>query len=191
MGQDFNPRPREGGDERSQMFQTVINAFQSTPPRGGRRSPGLPSLFHSTISIHAPARGATQVRRPCSDCPSISIHAPARGATQGGRGEAAKRPISIHAPARGATASNPISQAEQYYFNPRPREGGDVVASEYRFAIGISIHAPARGATQRIQPGTAPLMISIHAPARGATAVEVNFSTYPEFQSTPPRGGRL
>ena len=78
------------------------------------------------ISIHAPARGATEVvlksaqtnsfqstlprgerrkRRAykCCDIP-ISIHAPARGATRSDEQHEADVPISIHAPARGATS---------------------------------------------------------------------------------------
>ena len=54
----FNPRPRTGGDrQRCQRLDT--EAFQSTPPHGGR--PTRHSDCESTIgvSIHAPARGAT------------------------------------------------------------------------------------------------------------------------------------
>ncbi len=127
MGQDFNPRPREGGDERSQMFQTVINAFQSTPPRGGRPVPLGPVIAITDISIHAPARGATYAGgagsqsvihfnpRPREGGDGgaelsrrggiISIHAPARGATGIVKNGLDLHNISIHAPARGATRS--------------------------------------------------------------------------------------
>ena len=33
--------------------------------------------------------------------------------------------ISIHAPARGATFPAALAALPPYYFNPRPREGGD------------------------------------------------------------------
>ena len=78
-----------------------------------------------SISIHAPARGATFVNaivtygklfqstplregRPESSNPSradfaISIHAPARGATSHKHYTGSGTGISIHAPARGAT----------------------------------------------------------------------------------------
>ena len=55
---DFNPRPREGGD---------------------RTHPGPDQA--RLISIHAPARGATQLFDDHYHQPFISIHAPARGAT--------------------------------------------------------------------------------------------------------------
>ena len=122
-----------------------------------------------SISIHAPARGATSRVKAISGATGISIHAPARGATwmqiqwislmqfqstlpRGERREAFELmgtgfQISIHAPARGAT----LHQIDRSH-NP-----------------AISIHAPARGATfQRLCKFTT-IIISIHAPARGAT----------------------
>ncbi len=171
MGQDFNPRPREGGDERSQMFQTVINAFQSTPPRGGRPVPLGPVIAITDISIHAPARGATYAGGAGSQSvihfnprpreggdyhayyyhtfqSQISIHAPARGATRLVPDLGQVAVISSHAPARGATADEPRSMADMLTFQSTPPRGGRHV----RFPAGlrcacISIHAPARGAT--------------------------------------------
>ena len=77
------------------------------------------------ISIHAPARGATEIiterdtrKKFQSTLPQgerrgltlvvfaqdgISIHAPARGATKFNSGRSRGKVISIHAPARGAT----------------------------------------------------------------------------------------
>ena len=56
-------------------------------------------------------------------------------------------------------------------FNPRTREGCDVVPSLYwKVSVRISIHAPVKGATLRILekvPRTS--SISIHAPVKGAT----------------------
>jgi len=82
--QGFNPRPRAGGDGGKhdipgavQGFQSTpprggrpvgaflyqcAEGFQSTPPRGGRRSCHHPSRAFNTVSIHAPARGATCAR---------------------------------------------------------------------------------------------------------------------------------
>ena len=121
----FNPRSREGSD-----------------------SYGQTTTITSTISIHAPARGATQ---------SIYKNMPVSQQFQSTlpRGERlvyilrfpCNIQISIHAPARGAT----IFQA-----------------CDYRI-MGISIHAPARGATYGAEEVYLFRMISIHAPARGAT----------------------
>ena len=59
----FNPRSREGSDDR----------------RGGNKTRG------DRISIHAPARGATYGPPEFVERVQISIHAPARGATAGKR----------------------------------------------------------------------------------------------------------
>ena len=59
------------------------------------------------------------------------------------------------------------------YFNPRPREGGDVFVAALLTSLGISIHAPARGATPPPERFIADSCISIHAPARGATGITV------------------
>ena len=100
----FNPRSREGSDPDNSS-----------------------SLSAVTISIHAPARGATQSAGKGADMSRISIHAPARGATE----ETAIIAITIPT-----------------YFNPRSREGSDyksLCSNDY--GSYISIHAPARGAT--------------------------------------------
>ena len=76
----FNPRSREGSDFSSRLAAEDI-----------------------VISIHAPARGATN--------PVLNLH---------------KIPkISIHAPARGATLITDRTQADITDFNPRSREGSD------------------------------------------------------------------
>ena len=77
----FNPRSREGSD---------IPVARSSVP-------------DDTISIHAPARGATSDRSQTEKVGNISIHAPARGATR-----------------RAGKIGLPFS-----YFNPRSREGSD------------------------------------------------------------------
>ena len=55
----FNPRSREGSDFLVPAVVRMTPRFQSTLPRGER-----PKFFHNffgifSISIHAPARGAT------------------------------------------------------------------------------------------------------------------------------------
>ena len=54
----FNPRPREGGDEAQRPKFELI-----------------------TVSIHAPAKGATHPGVAFSRSDNVSIHAPAKGAT--------------------------------------------------------------------------------------------------------------
>ncbi len=81
MSPRFNPRPRAGGDFRQPFFYVERRLFQSTPPRGGRPVQLACARAGLTVSIHAPARGATSGRRSVSGWCAVSIHAPARGAT--------------------------------------------------------------------------------------------------------------
>ena len=116
----FNPRSREGSDMQSEI---------------------RPS--HLSISIHAPARGATRWRsgrlrknynfnprsREGSDKRfdrnlwtwEISIHAPARGATTGDTTGFLYTSISIHAPARGATKANGTWHSTPKFQSTLPR----------------------------------------------------------------------
>ena len=81
---DFNPRSREGSDARVLDEVMQIDA----------------------ISIHAPAKGATDPKPDPPPEPPISIHAPAKGATKLRTMQTARTLISIHAPAKGATVTN-------------------------------------------------------------------------------------
>ena len=77
----FNPRPRAGGDEINAKRYNRLIMFQSTPPRGGRPSRWIISSGVPSVSIHAPARGATDGEPSVLPASPVSIHAPARGAT--------------------------------------------------------------------------------------------------------------
>ena len=100
----FNPRTRTGCDF---AFAATISAV--------------------SVSIHAPARGATDSFLKLFDADHVSIHAPARGATAGAGKTFTLLIVSIHAPARGATTA----------------------ATERDNTRNVSIHAPARGATKK------------------------------------------
>ena len=78
-------------------------AFQSTPPRGGRRIIVTDSATIFKVSIHAPAWGATGGLVFVDFFSSVSIHAPAWGATVCLGTLDGKPLVSIHAPAWGAT----------------------------------------------------------------------------------------
>ncbi len=99
--------------------------FQSALPRGERREEKKETVVTMTISIRAPARGATTLakryrisakfqsalprgeRLPCLLClPTADM-------------------ISIRAPARGATSRRWRQQSSRQNFNPRSREGSD------------------------------------------------------------------
>ena len=169
-GANFNPRSRVGSDSARVPRRRPREVFQSTLPRGERQGITEPQETGWSISIHAPAWGATRAYRPALLLCEISIHAPAWGATQCQAELNRIARISIHAPAWGATPIVPatgwmvldfnprsrVGSDKRYrwnartkqYFNPRSRVGSDVDASCASVcAEGISIHAPAWGAT--------------------------------------------
>ncbi len=55
----FNPRPRMGGDPPKENHMEPDELFQSTPPHGGRHRSDQCLDRCRTVSIHAPAWGAT------------------------------------------------------------------------------------------------------------------------------------
>ncbi len=59
-----------------------MDEFQSTRPRGARRSRGVKMDTGLPVSIHAPAWGATTQRCVFVHRQKVSIHAPAWGATE-------------------------------------------------------------------------------------------------------------
>ena len=58
---DFNPRSREGSDDNNRSVYRSCIRFQSTLPRGERLNVSFVMGVPLQISIHAPARGATQI----------------------------------------------------------------------------------------------------------------------------------
>ena len=145
----FNPRTREGCDgvESPNRMRAVI--FQSTHPRRVRHVKEILKMAKRNISIHAPAKGATDLyvglvirgknfnprtREGCDQEQSVIL----------------KNfiDISIHAPAKGATMIIRNYFGSFSNFNPRTREGCDpLVALLIVRIVTISIHAPAKGAT--------------------------------------------
>ena len=127
----------------------VSYQFQSTLPRGERLSYTGMQILSPAVSIHAPARGATDQTLDKQVRGLVSIHAPARGATpscacgpffnhrqfqstlpRGERQQPFRRfnaplHVSIHAPARGATSRFILAVLTETCFNPRSREGSD------------------------------------------------------------------
>ena len=55
----FDPRPRERGDVQGPHKLSIELLFRSTPPREGRLAENEIISSIVTVSIHAPARGAT------------------------------------------------------------------------------------------------------------------------------------
>ena len=145
LSYDFNPRARVGRD----------GTFSG-------------NNVGYTISIHAPAWGATvdagprrtvrvfQSTRPRGARPFPIDSDDLVAAFQSTRPRGAR-----HRRSRGWTASE--------YFNPRARVGRDCFHPFAIRSLCISIHAPAWGATFRCYQYSTDFCISIHAPAWGAT----------------------
>ena len=150
------------------MQHTIATIFQSTLPRGERRSAYLYAFSLSRFQSTLP-RGE---RRPLqvAQIPRtiISIHAPARGATQ---------------------AAEAVDRMDED-FNPRSREGSDT-APAIPVIIGINFNPRSReGSDAKCINSFKILFISIHAPARGATDAPFPEISFLRFQSTLPRGER-
>ena len=167
--------------------------FQSTLPRRERLYVWQRTMDAYTISIHAPAKGATQYGGSPSACDSHFNPRSREGSDEYSlRFSAVSSLISIHAPAKGATLrvthathSQRIFQptlprrerprcvlcisGRVWHFNPRSREGSDIPPRHRERRFHISIHAPAKGATPSPTSITYTKTISIHAPAKGAT----------------------
>ena len=153
---DFNPRSREGSDSAKSVNVTLSIEFQSTLPRGERQTQIVDQEISTIISIHAPARGATQYQpsklffllRFQSTLPRgerrisvVLMSAASLFQSTLPRGErhdnmqylCNEYNISIHAPARGATFyGNGKPVYEKSDFNPRSREGSDQIGENHR-----------------------------------------------------------
>ena len=77
----FNSRPCERGDNRCRHMRFGRSYFNSRPCERGDLTHRVYLTNAVTISIHAPARGATIAAERQQLFVRISIHAPARGAT--------------------------------------------------------------------------------------------------------------
>ena len=143
----FNPRTREGCDDRSALGGKACAVFQSTHPRRVRRSNlqylSWPRTFQSTH----PRR----VRRQRISVAKIEPW------------------VSIHAPAKGATCIHKTRWTITMFQSTHPRRVRRHFVRNKYSQSGVSIHAPAKGATS-MPPTVAPVpFVSIHAPAKGAT----------------------
>ena len=166
----FNPRTRTGCDIQCLQDPVYDPCFNPRTRTGCDANASYKRAKAKGVSIHAPARGATESLNRFRTIISVSIHAPARGATAFANHQFSKSWVSIHAPARGATHLRPWDLPQAIRFNPRTRTGCDGKGASYmQIKKYVSIHAPARGATVMLQLAVKIARVSIHAPARGAT----------------------
>ena len=121
-GFQFALRTEGDGQHAAEDLSSI--KFQS-PPRGGRPSVGR---FAATLARFNPrprAGGDRTTRRRIRLDDAVSIHAPARGATDATASIASQQQsVSIHAPARGATRLRPAILAVGVQFQSTPPRGG-------------------------------------------------------------------
>ena len=101
------------------------SAFQSTLPRGERRRGQCGQRLLRHVSIHAPARGATNVTAREVAAKEVSIHAPARGATTYHRDVFGTICCFNPRSREGSDGSNGPLVVQVHCFNPLSREGSD------------------------------------------------------------------
>ena len=173
----------------------TFQEFQSTRPRGARLN-NTRILYSIYYCFNPRAREGRDFFLGLAEgfIPIVSIHAPARGATDAFEFDGADAEGFQSTRPRGARPRRRYGGAPpRPRFNPRAREGRDFVdARELDVRDVVSIHAPARGATAAHDRVEVVFRVSIHAPARGATQADDSIDrTYQQFQSTRPRGARL
>ena len=146
-GKYFNPRPREEGDTKFIIKLYTILNFNPRPREEGDVQ-SLQEELSEDISIHALVKRATLYHNLSFSNACISIHALVKRATQGQR----------------------VRQLRRSYFNPRPREEGDLYDNGgLCTACLISIHALVKRATISYNANGSFSLISIHALVKRAT----------------------
>ena len=156
-----------GGDARCLAFCHRSSGFNPRPRMGGDAPTTTPRAIVMSVSIHAPAWGATPPSIPVAAKNMFQSTPP-----HGGRHEDIMK-ISPEdsfnpRPRMGGDPEPPGPPCRCNCFNPRPRMGGDTECEDCGESISVSIHAPAWGATATLAIGRCRQM----------------------FQSTPPHGGR-
>ena len=102
---DFNPRSREGSDDKHVKDKHMTG-----------------------ISIHAPAKGATAPAKTSTSNRAYFNPRSREGSDDIDHIDLMDQDnISIHAPAKGATSRDLLNGSLTFYFNPRSREGSDTM----------------------------------------------------------------
>ena len=188
----FNPRLREGGDERGKVVRCVkrfsIHASAKEATLNWLRAYG----WHIFFSIHASAKEAT-----------LSVlHQPQARLFFQSTPPRRRRPFwiiftfftrFIFNPRlrEGGDTTGQITNCLLYVFNPRLREGGDCnLDLSTSIPFDFSIHASAKEATTIDCYICIGCFFSIHASAKEATIIITKCGETQHFQSTPPRRRR-
>ena len=121
----FNSRAREGRDFPSNRPPSKCQSFNSRAREGRDRGRSTRPCFGSCFNSRA-RKGRDLFGSPPGGTQSVSIHAPARGATAAWMALLTlANEVSIHTPARGATACPPSPAPPPASFNSHARKGRD------------------------------------------------------------------
>ena len=144
----FNPRAREGRDHTRTAVLSLYGTFQSTRPRGARPSIRCTSSTPQTFQSTRPRGARPSGVRPMNGESTVSIHAPARGATYPdvARGNI-YRGFNPRAREGRDQYSMDVDDGERRFQSTRPRGARRAVRRNAELGASVSIHAPARGAT--------------------------------------------
>ena len=126
LANNFNPRSHEGSDTLYAYRLGRIILFQSTLPRGERRS--IQSFFYSHLDFNPRSHeGSDESNRPVQKQCSISIHAPTRGATACAPDAWTVSGNFNPRSHEGSDGDGMVPLSVSCYFNPRSHEGSDAV----------------------------------------------------------------
>ena len=185
----FNPRLREGGDNKVYRIVSYRRRFNPRLREGGDDLPAAFSYFRK-VSIHASAREATCKRHNATRI--INRFNPRL--REGGDISRVFLQLVFNCfnPRLREGGDLQHSRCVFYWqcFNPRLREGGDQVTLQGATRSAVSIHASAREATS--DPfSTAGFRNGFNPRLReGGDKSGLAHGTTSMFQSTPPRGRR-
>ena len=188
----FNSRPSARGDDSYMGAVCAKRGFQFTPLREGRHVRTWSNWDGTSISIHAPPRGATGSISESIGLASISIHAPPRGATCPCQRQRKPSTISIHAPPRGATDTARGWGRKRWKFQFTPLREGRQQEITHCQKRGLFQFTPLReGRPLRSTASTALLLFQFTPLREGRRFLFRLTGQFMPFQFTPLREGRL
>ena len=188
----FNPRPCARGDGDLDLIGCTALTFQSTPLREGRLHTAMPLDALGSVSIHAPARGATPKTPPPSPIGRCFNPRPcARGDDHFRLPHSRMIPFQS-TPLREGRRNGGVALMSSHGFQSTPLREGRPPARNRTAPCSKFQSTPLREGRPYVQAiSDADAGVSIHAPARGATAAtDARILHLLAFQSTPLREGR-
>ena len=143
-----------------------------------RARTGRDALLHRTTSPSASFNPRARTGRDCAQACTVtvqhvSIHAPARGATEWAKTRRGLVAFQSTRPHGARRMTDPHAISELLFQSTRPHGARHGRSRCCRIDRRVSIHAPARGATGPSRLGKEVFIVSIHAPARGATPIRL------------------